>query len=84
MERPEDPHGPFSRQIEVGQHVLQQYENWSDRAEWEVVKTSDGWMLTAWRVEHPDRKGAERYLPWGYSTIELDYRMVAIHYNRKG
>jgi hypothetical protein len=84
MEHPEDPQGRYKEQIEIGQHVLRQYENWSDRAEWEVIKTSDGWTLIAWRVEHPNSTGAGRYVPWGYSTIELDHRMVAVHYYRKG
>ena len=28
--------------------------------------------------------GAVRYLPRGYSVIELDSRMVAVHYHRRG
>jgi hypothetical protein len=64
--------------------VLKQYENWADRVEWEVLKYGDGWKVVAWRIEHPEQKGADRYLPWGYSVIELDRRMVAIHYTRKG
>jgi hypothetical protein len=84
MDKPEDPHGQFSDQIAVAKRVLEQYENWADRAEWEVVKSGDGWKVIAWRVEHPERTGADRYLPWGYSVIELDRRMVAVHYTRKG
>ena len=84
MEHPEDPQGQYRDQIEVAQRVLAQNENWADRAEWEVLKSGDGWQVIAWRVEHPDRKGPSRYVPWGYSIIELDSRMVAIHYRRKG
>lgn len=84
MEQPEDPQGQYSEQIAVASKVLQQYENWADRAEWEVTKSGDGWTLIAWRVEHPERKGSDRYLPWGYSVIELDHRLVAVHYTRKG
>ena len=84
MDKPEDPQGQYRDQIEVARQVLAQKEDWADRAEWEVSKSGDGWEVTAWRVEHPDRKGADRYLPWGYSVIELDNRLVAIHYKRKG
>jgi hypothetical protein len=84
MEHPEDPQGQYREQIEVAQRVLEQNENWADRAEWEVRKSSDGWEVIAWRVEHPDRKGPERYVPWGYSIIELDSRLTAIHYRKKG
>ena len=49
-----------------------------------VRKNEDGWTVIAWRIEHPERKGADRYLPWGYSVIELDRRLVAVHYTRKG
>jgi hypothetical protein len=84
MGQPEDPQGQYCDQITVARRVLEQNENWADRAEWEVQKTGDGWKVIAWRVEHPERTGAERYLPWGYSVIELDRRMVAIHYTRKG
>ncbi len=84
MQQPEDPQGPHREQIEAARHVLEQNENWADRAEWEVVKSGDGWKVTAWRVEHPDRKGPDRYVPWGYSVIELDRRLVAVGYHRKG
>ncbi|HTL15776.1 MAG TPA: hypothetical protein VL793_00990 [Patescibacteria group bacterium] len=84
MEHPEDPQGPYQEQIAVAKHVLEQKEDWADRAEWEVVKSGDGWKVIAWRVEHPERKGPERYLPWGYSVIELDSHLAAVHYVRKG
>jgi hypothetical protein len=84
MEQPEDPEGRYHDQIQVAKRLLDQKEQWSDRAEWEVRKSGDGWEVIAWRVEYPDRKGPNRYLPWGYSTIELDSRMVAVHYRRKG
>jgi hypothetical protein len=84
MERPEDPQGQYRDQIAAAKHLLEQKEDWADRAEWEVTKTENGWEVLAWRIEHPDRVGAERYLPWGYSVIELDNRIVAIHYHRKG
>lgn len=84
MERPEDPQGRYREQIAAAHRLLAQKESWSDRAEWEVVKTRDGWEVTAWRVEHPDQKGANRYLPWGCSVIELDSRLVAVGYRAKG
>jgi cobalamin biosynthesis Mg chelatase CobN len=84
MEQPEDPQGRYHDQIEAARRLLQQKEDWADRAEWEVTKTEDGWRVLAWRVEHPENKGASRYLPWGYSEIDLDSRMVAVHYHRKG
>lgn len=84
MEHPEDPQGRYREQIEIARRVLQQNETWADRAEWEVSKSSDGWTVTAWRIEQPDQKGPNRYVPWGYSVIELDHRMVAIHYQPHG
>jgi hypothetical protein len=84
MDKPEDPQGQYSEQIAVAMRVLKQEENWADRVEWEVIKNEDGWTVIAWRIEHPERKGSDRYLPWGYSVIELDRRMVAVHYTRKG
>ena len=84
MEQPEDPNGPYREQIAVARRALQQNEDWANRAEWEVSKSRDGWTVTAWRVEHPDKKGPARYSPWGYSIIELDSRMVAVHYRRRG
>ncbi len=84
MEHPEDPQGRYREQIAAAMRLLQQKEDWAGRAEWEVLKSGDGWEVVAWRVEHPERKGPDRYLPWGYSVIELDSRMVAVHYHRKG
>lgn len=84
MASAEDPHGRYHDQIAVAQRLLEQKENWADRAEWEVMRTDVGWEVIAWRVEHPDQKGPDRYLPWGYSTIKLDNRLVTIDYNRKG
>ena len=84
MERPEDPQGRYRDQIAAAQRLLEQKEQWADRAEWEVIKTDSGWEVVAWRVEHPDQKGPERYLPWGYSTIKLDNRLVTIDYKSKG
>ena len=84
MEQPENPEGRYREQIAAARRLLAQREDWADRVEWEVSKTGDGWEVIAWRVEHANRKGAERYLPWGYSVIKLDSRMVAIDYHRKG
>lgn len=84
MEQPEDPQGRYHDQIAVAKRLLEQKEDWANRAEWEVLKTRDGWEVIAWRVEHPESKGSNRYLPWGYSVIELDSRLVAVDYHRKG
>ena len=84
MEQPEDPQGRYRDQIAVAKRLLEQKEDSGPRAEWEVFKTRGGWEVIAWRVEHPERKGSNRYLPWGYSVIELDDRMVAVDYHRKG
>jgi len=84
MEHPEDPQGRFGEQIAAAHKLLEQKEDWADRAEWEVKQNGDGWRVIAWRVEHPDRQGPERYLPWGYSVIEVDHRMMAVRYDRKG
>ena len=84
LDHPDDPQGPYREQIAAARRLLDQKEDWADRAEWEVKKSGDGWQVIAWRVEHPDRKGAERYLPWGYSVIDLDNRGVAVHYHRAG
>jgi hypothetical protein len=84
MEHPEDPDGRYAEQIAAARRLLQQKEDWADRAEWEVRPSNDGWEVIAWRVEHPNAKGSDRYLPWGYSVIELDRRNVAVDYHRKG
>jgi len=84
MAQPEDPHGRYREQIAAADQLLRQKVSWADRAEWEVIKKSDGWEVVAWRIEHPDQKGPKRYLPWGYSVIELDGRLVTIGYKPKG
>jgi len=84
MEHPEDPEGRYREQIASARKLLEQKEDWAGRAEWEVIPSGDGWEVIAWRVEHPECKGAARYLPWGYSVIELDSRLVTVHYHRKG
>lgn len=80
MAHPEDPLGRYREQIAVARRLLDQRSAWADRAEWEVQKNGDGWKLTAWRIEHPERRGPERYVPWGYSVIEIDSRLVATSY----
>jgi hypothetical protein len=84
MEQAEDPQGRYREQIAAAKRLLEQKEDWADRAEWEVLKRGDGWEVIAWRVEHPESKGPGRYVPWGYSVIELDGRAVAVDYHRKG
>lgn len=84
MAQPEDPQGKYREQIAAAKQLLEQKESWAARAEWEVIKTSGGWQVIAWRIEHPDSKGPDRYLPWGYSVIELDSRMVTVGYKPKG
>ena len=84
MEHPEDPQGRYEVQIRAAQRLLDQKESWGARAEWEVRRLSDGWEVIAWRIEHPERTGAMRYLPWGYSVIQLDSRNVPVNYRRKG
>ena len=84
MAQCEDPQGRYRDQIAAARRLLEQEENWANRAEWEVRKRGDGWQVFAWRVEHPERKGSERYLPWGYSVIELDSRLITVRYQRKG
>jgi hypothetical protein len=68
MEHPEDPEGRYRDQIAAAQRVLVQKEDWADRAEWEVLKSEDGWKVIAWQVEHLEHQEPSRYLPWGYST----------------
>lgn len=84
MEHPENPQGRYRDQIAVAARLLSQKEDWASRAEWEVVETSDGWRVIAWRIEHAERKGPERYVPWGYSVIDVDRRLEAVSYKRKG
>jgi hypothetical protein len=84
MAKPDSPEGPYREQIAAARRLLEQHENWAERAEWEVTKTGDGWEVIAWRIEHPESKGAARYLPWGYSIILLDPRLVATEYHCKG
>jgi hypothetical protein len=84
MQQAENPQGRYRDQIAAARRLLAQEADWSDRADWEVEKTAEGWNVTAWRVEHPDRQGPGRYVPWGYAVIELDSRMVAVRFRPKG
>ena len=84
MSNPESPDGQYSAQSAAAQRLLGQKESWAQRAEWEVNKQGDGWEVIAWRVEYPARRGAMRYLPWGYSVIQLDSRCIPTNYRRKG
>jgi hypothetical protein len=84
MDQPEDPDGRYRDQIAAARRLLEQKEDWADRAEWEVVKSGDGWEVIAWRVVHPSLKGGSRYVPWGYSVIQLDRRLVPVRYHRQG
>ncbi len=84
MEHPENPQGRYRDQIAVAHRLLSQKEEWANRVEWEVRETGYGWEVIAWRIEHPERKGSQRYLPWGYSVIEVDRRLEAVRYRRKG
>jgi len=68
MERCEDPQGRYREQIEAAKRLLGQKEDWAERAEWEVLKSEDGWKVIAWQVEHLEHQEPSRYLPWGYST----------------
>ncbi len=84
MEHPENPQGRYREQIAAARRLLEQRENWAERAEWEVLKSGDGWEVIAWRVERPENKGPDRYLPWGYSVISLDRRNIPTEYHCKG
>lgn len=84
MAQPEDPKGRYREQIAAAQRLLAQKEDWANRVEWEVIKKPDGWEVIAWRIEHPERKGPKRYLPWGYATIKLDSRLTTVGYQLKG
>jgi hypothetical protein len=84
MEHPEDPKGRYREQIASASRLLDQKVDWAHRVEWEVNTLPDGWELTAWRIHYPDKKGPNRYLPWGYATIRLDSRMTAVYYKKRG
>ena len=56
MEKPEDPGGPYRYQIAAARRLLEQEASWADRADWEVLKSRDGWEVIAWRIEHPERQ----------------------------
>ena len=49
MEKPEDPGGPYRYQIAAARRLLEQEASWADRADWEVLKSRDGWEVIAWR-----------------------------------
>ena len=48
---------PAGNFVAAAKRLLAQEEPWAERAEWEVLKSRDGWQVIAWRVEHPDQKG---------------------------
>lgn len=84
MEHPADPKGSYAAQISAAKRLLDQREDWADRAEWEVLPLNEGWELIAWRIHYPDKKGPSRYLPWGYATIRLDRNLKPIYYKKRG
>lgn len=47
MAQPEDPQGRYREQIAAARRLLEQKESWTDRVEWEVIKTSTGWRVVA-------------------------------------
>ena len=84
MEHPEDVRGRYRDQIAVAQRLLDSQEKWGGRAEWEVIPTKAGWDVIAWRIEHPDRQGPQRYVPWGYAVIKLDPQLEIVGYQPRG
>lgn len=82
---PEDS-GPvtYSREesvvIEAASRAIRQNEDWAARAEYKLKQIPAGWQVTAWRVEHPEAKGNDRYVPWGYRVIVVDRRGKVVEY----
>lgn len=83
-EHPADPKGSYAAQISAAKRLLDQREDWGERAEWEVLPLKEGWELIAWRIHYPDKTGPSRYLPWGCATIRLDRNLKPIYYKKRG
>ena len=58
--------------IERARGAVAQQEDWEARAEYRIKREDGRWHVTAWRVEHPEAKGNQRYLPWGHREIFID------------
>jgi len=56
MERCEDPQGRYREQIEAAKRLLGQKEDWAERAEWEVLKSEDGWGSSLGESSIPNAK----------------------------
>ena len=58
--------------VEVARRAVGQFDDWSNRAEFKIVRRGTQWHVTAWRVEHPEAIGNKRYVPWGRREIVID------------
>ncbi len=52
--------------------AVAQFDDWADRAEFKIERRKEQWHVTAWRVEHPEAKGNNRYVPWGRREMVID------------
>jgi hypothetical protein len=76
-DKPEPPEANLQASIrkeieEAARRVVEQKEDWAERAEFRIYKVDDMWRVTAWRVVHPEAKGNKRYVPWGARTMLID------------
>ena len=68
--------------ITVARRAVAQHEDWLDRAEFRIERSRSLWHVTAWRVEHPEAKGNNRYVPWGSRRILIDDQDNVVEYGK--
>ena len=58
--------------IVTARRAVAERESWPHGAEFTAKPTKDGWAVTAWRIEYPNKKGASRFVPGGFRSISID------------
>lgn len=71
------------RLIDLARLTVSQKEDWVDRAEFQIERRGDEWRVTAWRVDHPEATGKQRYVPWGFRIVVIDDHDRVVDYVSK-
>ena len=71
------------RLLDLARRTVSQKEDWADRAEFQIERHGDEWRVTAWRLEHPEATGKQRYVPWGFRIVVIDDHDRVVDYVSK-
>lgn len=71
------------RLLDLARLTVSQKEDWVDRAEFQIERHGDEWRVTAWRVDHPEATGKQRYVPWGFRIVVIDDHDRVVDYVSK-